>query len=162
MLKKLALSIFVVLFIGCATLTTRLYTLGQQSQNMMPLGLIEGRLATCPEKPNCTNSEYPDDADHYVTPLLMPNTSWDLLKDTLRTTVRQDGGEVKQVNEFYLASEYTSQTFEFVDDLEFRFDPNQEMLHIRSASRVGYSDLDANSERVQRIKKIIQTLSQTQ
>jgi uncharacterized protein (DUF1499 family) len=45
-----------------------------------------------------------------------------------------------------------------VDDLELRFDPEKQLLHIRSASRVGYSDLNVNRERAERLKGIIERL----
>ncbi len=40
----------------------------------------------------------------------------------------------------------------FVDDLEFMAEPQSNLLHVRSASRVGYWDLGVNGRRVDRIR----------
>jgi uncharacterized protein (DUF1499 family) len=55
----------------------------------------------------------------------------------------------------YIHAEFTSAVFKFVDDVEFYFlvkDVNTTIIHIRSASRVGYSDLGANRKRIEKIR----------
>ena len=49
----------------------------------------------------------------------------------------------------YLHATFTSRLFRFVDDVEFRVDESQGLLHFRSASRMGYSDLGVNRKRMQ-------------
>ena len=44
-------------------------------------------------------------------------------------------------------AEFTSVIFRFVDDVEFLLDADSLSIHVRSASRVGYSDLGANRAR---------------
>jgi len=158
MFQKILLWVFVVLFIVCAALYTRFYTLGQESQTYMAPGLKDGQLTLCSEKPNCVNSEYPDDQEHYIAPIVIGSDDWSNLQITLRQAVRQDGGKVKNTTALYMATEYQSQWFGFVDDLELRFEPEQKLLHIRSASRVGYSDLGKNRERVERLRTVISDL----
>jgi len=158
MFQKILLWVFVVLFILSAGLYTRFYTLGQESNAYSAPGLEESKLTTCPNKPNCVNSEYPSDQSHFIAPLLLPELSWNDLKIILRQAIRQDGGAIKNTSENYIAAEYTSHWFGFVDDLELRFDPEKRILHMRSASRVGYSDFDANRERSERLKSIIEKL----
>lgn len=67
-------------------------------------------------------------------------------KRTTITTVQQD----------YIRAEVSSAIFHFVDDIEFYFtvDPLSEkaLIHIRSASRIGYSDFGVNRKRVERIR----------
>ena len=53
----------------------------------------------------------------------------------------------------YIHVEFTSLIFRFVDDVEFLFDDEKKLIHVRSASRVGYSDLGANRNRVEEIRK---------
>ena len=50
-----------------------------------------------------------------------------------------------------MAAEFTSSTFKFVDDLEFRL--AEEGVHVRSASRVGYSDRGVNLVRVETLRQ---------
>ena len=53
----------------------------------------------------------------------------------------------------YLYAEFTSLIFRFVDDVEFSFDDGNKLIHFRSASRLGYSDLGANRKRMEEIRK---------
>lgn len=55
-------------------------------------------------------------------------------------------------NENYLHAEFVSALFRFVDDVEFLIDPEAGVIHFRSASRVGYSDLGANRRRMEEIQ----------
>ena len=52
----------------------------------------------------------------------------------------------------YIHAEFTSALFRFVDDVEFLFDAEKKVIHFRSASRVGYSDLGANRRRMEEIR----------
>ncbi|MCU7800664.1 MAG: DUF1499 domain-containing protein [gamma proteobacterium symbiont of Lucinoma myriamae] len=45
--------------------------------------------------------------------------------------------------------------FKFFDDFELRLDNTTHKLHIRSASRVGYSDFGVNKRRVKRFLKLM-------
>ncbi len=53
----------------------------------------------------------------------------------------------------YLHIEARSLVFRFVDDVEFLIDPGHHLIHMRSASRTGYSDLGVNRRRVERIRR---------
>lgn len=60
----------------------------------------------------------------------------------------------------YICAKSTSLLFRFVDDLEFVFDANKKIIHVRSASRVGYSGFGVNRKRVENIQKKFQFLHQ--
>jgi len=62
------------------------------------------------------------------------------------------GGSIQAENDNYLAATFTPSIFRFVDDLEIRFDADRKMIHMRSASRVGYSDRGINKKRIERVK----------
>ncbi|HAE22942.1 MAG TPA: DUF1499 domain-containing protein, partial [Spirochaetaceae bacterium] len=47
---------------------------------------------------------------------------------------------------------YRSKLFRFVDDVEFYFPPALSLIHVKSASRVGYSDMGVNRKRVEDIR----------
>jgi uncharacterized protein (DUF1499 family) len=57
------------------------------------------------------------------------------------------GGSFQAESDNYLASTFSSAIFGFVDDLEIRLDSTQNLIHIRSSSRVGYSDAGINRKR---------------
>ena len=52
----------------------------------------------------------------------------------------------------YIYAECRTALFRFVDDLEFYFDDTHKVIHIRSASRIGYSDLGVNRRRIEEIR----------
>ena len=54
---------------------------------------------------------------------------------------------------------FVSKVFRFVDDVEFYFpdkNSNELLIHVRSASRIGYSDPGVNRKRIENIRKKIQ------
>jgi len=53
----------------------------------------------------------------------------------------------------YLHAETRSFLFRFVDDVEFMMDTDSRVIHVRSASRTGYSDLGVNRRRVERLRR---------
>jgi uncharacterized protein (DUF1499 family) len=57
----------------------------------------------------------------------------------------------RRQGDYWLASS-VSALFRFLDDVEFRFDDASAVVHVRSASRVGYSDLGANRKRIEALR----------
>jgi len=53
----------------------------------------------------------------------------------------------------FLHVEFKSALFSFVDDVEFLFDDEHKVIHVRSASRVGYYDFGVNRKRVEELRK---------
>jgi len=118
--------------------------LGQSSQTGTAPGLAGGQLAPCPDAPNCVSSEAGTPSDKAVDPLAADD--WANLPEAIAAM----GGEVTAQDEAYLAAEFTSATFGFVDDIEFRL--ADDSVHVRSGSRVGYSDGGVNSARVKELR----------
>jgi uncharacterized protein (DUF1499 family) len=119
---------------------------------ILPAGVTPRTLAPCPETPNCVSSQS-GDRTHFVEPLRYSGTAahaWQRLKTALgtepRITIIEDSGK-------YLHAEARSLVFRFVDDVEFLAAPEQGVIQLRSASRVGYSDFGVNRRRVERIRK---------
>lgn len=114
------------------------------------LGLRDGRLKPCPDSPNCVSSEQGTDARHLVDPLHFkgtPEYAW--LK--LKQAIDAQGGKVTEEQPGYLHAVFTSRIFRFVDDMEFRSQARDSLIHVRSASRVGHSDFAVNRKRVERL-----------
>ena len=128
--------------------------LGHHSRSGAPSGISEGRLSACPDKPNCVCSEYKEDTDHYIEPLIIPHITSDTLNIILNS-IHETGGTIEAESRDYLAAAYSSSVFGFLDDLEVRIDHNKNEIHFRSASRVGRSDLGVNRKRVGSVKSLI-------
>jgi len=107
------------------------------------------KLLPCPRRPNCVSS-LASREDQFVAPFENADPS-DL--DTLRAILEETGRcTVVEASAIYLRAECKSRFLGFVDDLELLLDTESKIIHIRSASRVGYSDLGVNRRRVEALK----------
>ncbi|MFN3164366.1 MAG: DUF1499 domain-containing protein [Pseudohongiellaceae bacterium] len=109
------------------------------------IGVQGGRLAPCPDSPNCVSS-FESDETHGIAPL---NADLETIEQVL---VEMERTNIVSVEGNYLYAEFTSRLMGFVDDVEFLYDPGSGMTHVRSASRLGYSDLGANRDRIESIR----------
>jgi uncharacterized protein (DUF1499 family) len=129
-----ALFFLVVFAVSCA------------SQGERPLGMTNGKLSPCPRRPNCISSE--DDAGPSgIEPLPFtgtPEAAWVCLK----RAIKGNGGNIEREGSDYIWATFKTRLFRFVDDIEFRMDVKDEVIHVRSASRVGYYDFGVNRRRV--------------
>ena len=113
------------------------------------------KFSPCPNKPNCISSQSTDTA-RYVAPLQYAGSLSDArqkLTEVLKNTKRV---VLVKAETNYIHAEFRSRIFGFVDDVEFYFPKEKSgetVIHIRSASRIGYSDLGANRRRIERIRK---------
>ncbi|MHA7818543.1 MAG: DUF1499 domain-containing protein [Erythrobacter sp.] len=123
------------------------FALGQYSQSGTAPGVSGGSLAPCPDSPNCVSSEEGTAPEKRVDPFAQED--W----KELPAQIARLGGTVTRQDEDYIAAEFTSQTFGFVDDLELRRSPDA--VHVRSASRVGYSDRGVNAARVAKLREAL-------
>jgi len=114
------------------------------------LGVKNGLLSLCPASPNCVSSQVKD-AQHSIAPLSFssgPDTAMNRLKKLLAG--RKDTKVIEE-SDSYLRVEFRT-TF-FVDDGEFLLDRERKVIHMRSASRIGYSDLGKNRSRLEEIRR---------
>ncbi|MBI9078147.1 MAG: DUF1499 domain-containing protein [Pseudodesulfovibrio sp.] len=118
------------------------------------LGMQDGHFALCPDSPNCVSSEATDDK-HKVAPIVMNGSEDKVMVDLANTIESMFGGKVIEVKGPYLYAEYTSRIMRFIDDLECYYDIEKALIQIRSASRIGYSDLGANRKRVEELRKLL-------
>ncbi|MEP1448575.1 MAG: DUF1499 domain-containing protein [Paraglaciecola sp.] len=127
-----------------------------------PLGVKNGQLTPCPDKPNCVNS-YTSDKAQYVAPIQLTGTTQSIKNNILTALKEMPNSTVTATQVNYVRVEFTSSIFRFVDDVEFYFpDTNttETTVHLRSASRVGYSDFGVNRKRIQNIRDQFVTLSE--
>ena len=140
--------------LGCTILYCLLMTCVSCASRRQPqIGLVDGRLRDCPtNKSNCVCSESAPDCEFYIEPLKFSDSqanAWDRAKMALI----EIGGKIQVEEDYYLHSIFVTKVFRFVDDLELRMDVENNNIQIRSASRVGYSDLGVNRKRVERLRE---------
>jgi uncharacterized protein (DUF1499 family) len=120
------------------------------------LGVRDGRLAPCPQTPNCVSSyaegrarvaaiAYRGDAAVAMARLRV------ILAALPRVRITQAAPD-------YLRAEARSRWLGFVDDLELQLDAAGGVVHVRSASRLGHSDFGVNRRRVEAIRAAFDAL----
>lgn len=112
------------------------------------------RLAPCPSTPNCVCSDAAD-PPHAIAPLRIsgdPARAWQALVDHIRAD-----GTYTIVEELdgYLRAEARTRILRFVDDVQFQLRPDRGEIAMRSASRIGYSDLGANRRRLEKLREAL-------
>ncbi len=109
-------------------------------------------LSPCPSSPNCVSSLSQDER-HYINPFpcsLPPVTARAALVQAIAMI---KGSRVVVSEECYLRVEFVSRWLKFVDDVEFVIDEKNDIIHLRSASRVGYSDFGVNRRRIEELRE---------
>jgi uncharacterized protein (DUF1499 family) len=121
------------------------------------LGINNNHLTSCPASPNCVVSQ---DADikHSIDPITYQvdrNAARETLLKVLTVVPRT---QVVEQNDSYIHALSKSRIFGFVDDVEFYLPTNENVIHVRSASRLGDSDLGVNRRRVEQIRLALRDL----
>ncbi|MTJ10280.1 DUF1499 domain-containing protein [Anabaena sp. UHCC 0204] len=122
------------------------------------LGIESGHLSPCPASPNCVVSQNAD-AQHAIEPItyhIDRDKAREILLKVLTVVPRT---EVIEQTDNYIHALSKSRIFKFVDDVEFYFPSDESVIHIRSSSRVGESDLGVNRTRVEQIRLALRDLN---
>lgn len=119
------------------------------------LGMFNGtELRPCPDKPNCVQTYDPTDSAHFQLPLSFKQSDKQTVL-AITSAINETGGKIISETSltpsgYYVHAEYESSWLKFVDDVEVVI--NHGTIHMRSASRLGHSDLGVNAERFDKIK----------
>ena len=117
------------------------------------VGVVDGSLRACPSSPNCVCSEVEPGGFARVEPFAVPEgvdtadafaRLRDLVAERATIETREPG---------YLHAVFKSRLMRFRDDFEARLVPEDRLIHVRSASRLGYSDLGVNRRRVEQLRE---------
>ena len=144
---------YLVLIVGILTLSTLLG--GQMGllsgKRPVGLGVQNGLLKPAPSSPNCVNSQATTEY-HKIAPFAIkddPQAAFERLKAVVTAMPM---AKIVETKPGYLYAEYTSKLLGYVDDVEFYLDEKAGVIQVRSASRLGHSDLGANRKRVEAIR----------
>jgi uncharacterized protein (DUF1499 family) len=110
------------------------------------LGVKEGQLASMPNSPNAVSSQT-DLESYYVEPIPFKVDLETTKKAILSAVTNYGDGEIKTDDSNYIHIVFTTSAMKYHDDVEFYFDEEARVVHFRSASRIGYSDMGLNRDR---------------
>ncbi|MDF1658569.1 MAG: DUF1499 domain-containing protein, partial [Verrucomicrobiales bacterium] len=132
-----------------------LWFIASHSKANRPDNVGHGHLAEGSAKPNWVSSVTRDESK-LIEPLIFtgdPAIAWEAAKEAVAELPKT---KLVTTESEYLHAECSSPIFGFVDDLELLLRPNSECIDIRSASRVGHSDLGANAQRVEKLRTMFE------
>ncbi|MFB2921113.1 DUF1499 domain-containing protein [Aerosakkonema funiforme] len=146
----LSLLLVTILWLGASVAFPGAITLfaGKRPTN---LGVQVGKLAPCPSSPNCVSSQSQDDG-HKIEPITYNSTPAEAMAQLKKVIESEKRTKIITETPNYLYVEFTSRLMGFVDDVEFYLDEGQKVIHVRSASRLGESDLGVNRNRIETIR----------
>jgi uncharacterized protein (DUF1499 family) len=117
------------------------------------LGVKNGRLARCPSSPNCVSSQADaSDRQHYIAPLKFTREPKAAMQRLVKVIQSRPRTEIVTQDERYLHAEFSTRLLGYVDDVECWLVPDEKIIHIRSASRLGHSDFGVNRKRVEALR----------
>jgi uncharacterized protein (DUF1499 family) len=111
----------------------------------------------CPDSPNCVSS-LATDPKHRIEPFKLKKdykTGWATIKRTVGSLPRT---KIVRADNSDIHAECRSMIFRFVDDLMLHLNPSNGLIHVRSASRTGYSDFGVNRRRVESLRKKLRNI----
>ncbi|WP_414530391.1 DUF1499 domain-containing protein [Nodularia chucula] len=148
----------IINFVIFVTLISGFILPGSSWADASNLGVKNGHLSPCPASDNCVVSQDAD-AKHAIDPI-----EYHVDRDTARETLLKvlsvvPRTEVIEQTDNYIHALSKSRIFKFVDDVEFYLPADESVIHTRSASRVGESDLGVNRRRVEQIRLALRDLN---
>lgn len=122
--------------------------------NLTPnnLGVNNGQLAQMPNKPNAVSSQT-EEKDKKVEALEFKGNLKDSKDQVVKAIENYGNAKIIKNESNYMYVVFTTGIMKYHDDVEFYFDELKKLIHIRSASRIGYSDMGLNRERYNKLKE---------
>lgn len=105
-------------------------------------------LPPCGAFPNCVNSES-GEGRQAIEPIAATVQQWRSLKAWLQA---QDDWTITTDEADFVQAVATTPRMRFRDDVQLRFDEGAGVIHVRSSSRLGISDMGANRSRMEALR----------
>jgi uncharacterized protein (DUF1499 family) len=138
---------------GFAVFSLTVMMLGCSACRPLNLGITDGRLSPCPDSPNCVSSQS-SDKRHFIEPVRYEGTEQRAMGRLITVVQGMKRCRIITIDDHYIHAEFTSAFFRFVDDVEFYVDSEAKIIHMRSASRIGYSDFGVNRQRIEKVRSL--------
>jgi uncharacterized protein (DUF1499 family) len=133
-----------------------LFAISLVVQNMKSpthLGHKDGKLAAMPSKPNAVSSQT-EQTDKKVAALPFKGDAQATLAKVNSVLAEMANNEVQVKENNYIYTIFTTPTMHYHDDVEVLLDESAQLVHFRSQSRAGYSDMGLNRKRYEKFSKL--------
>ncbi|MCB0361116.1 MAG: lipocalin family protein [Bdellovibrionales bacterium] len=143
-------------------------TVQKQQQDLALCNILKGedsvkilKMEECPESPNCVSTQTKQ-MKKRMAPVPTNLSPAETIKAIKEVVLEKPNTQLIQESPHSLHFIFTSRVFGFVDDVIFLIDTESNLVHYRSASRIGYSDLGANKRRMARLsQELLKKLDKT-
>ena len=106
----------------------------------------------CPtNKKNCV-STIDLTSYHKISPLPFNGNPQSIKEEIFDALAKCGQYEIQEENPAYIHAVFKSKWFKFKDDFQLYIDENNRLIHMKSASRLGYYDFKVNRQRVETFK----------
>jgi len=116
------------------------------------LGVKAGRLSDCPGSPNCVCTQAAAET-HQMAPIPFKGSVDEVHERMMSAIGSMPRARITEAMPTYIRAEFTTAILRFVDDVEVLIDAEARVIHYRSASRIGHSDLGTNRKRMEELTK---------
>lgn len=132
--------------------------IGFFSTSRVATGLISNDVAAptlsgCDDLQNCTASTATN-SRNLIEALTYNVPASDAIAAFSRLITSQSGTQIITQEPNYLHATYKTTLLGYTDDLELLLDESSGILNVRSASRIGRSDLGANRKRIEALRQL--------
>ena len=146
----IVLAVLALLFVAARLAIPRLSS--SVARGPVDDGAAGRRLADCPDSPNCQGSDASREGQR-VPPLPMRGTPEETMTALAGLIDARPEATIVERGQHYLHATFTSRLMGYVDDVEFLVDEASGSVRVRSASRLGRSDLGANARRLAALRE---------
>ncbi len=144
-MKNLALGLSILLLVAAGALLALAWLSRRAPERTF--AAPGGQLVPCPDTPNCVSSQAARERVR-VAPFELGDDPAAGFAALVELIAAEPGARIEARTDRYVHATFRTRHLGFVDDLELALDPAARVAHVRSASRIGHSDLGANRSRV--------------
>lgn len=125
----------------------------QNRKPQVKLGVNDGLFYELSDKDNCVSTQTSYQEKRVDT--IPFDESLNASKERMKEAFEAYGGiEIKEETDRYIYAVATTKLMRFHDDIELYFDEEEQVIHYRSSSRAGSSDMGLNRQRYDRLVEL--------
>lgn len=143
----------IFLAILVALIVVNLIRIYWQNSQVPSLGHDAGQLKPLGPRPNSVSTQT-DDTDKWVQPWPFKESREQTMQALLAVVEQYGGARIVEQDDHYLYVVFTTNLMKFHDDAEFYLNEEEQLVHFRSASRAGYSDMGLNRKRFEALTEL--------
>jgi uncharacterized protein (DUF1499 family) len=157
--RKVLIGLLIALVVAILGVVVLQIILAWVSRRRTPeLGVTDGMLQPCPNAPICVRSQS-EDPRHAIAPIPYATSLAEARTTLLNVVAAMEDTTIVTQDPTYIRAEAYVKGFGFIDDVEFAFDEEANVIHFRSSSRVPYYDFELNRKRMEGVRAAFEAAS---